>query len=381
VERAREVAASDVAPHSEVWDREARWPQEGLRALQQAGLGGLVVPTRCGGLGQGHSTLLRVCEAVGEADASTGICFGMHAVGSACIAAKATPAQEAHYLDPIARGAHLTTLALSEPGTGSHFYLPETHMTARGDGDGEGFVLDGRKSFVTNGAHADSYVVSTVHHRAEAPPGHFSMVVVPGDAPGLRWGEPWRGLGMRANASRSVDLQGVPVSARDLLGQQGDEIWYTFRVVAPYFLAAMAGTYLGVANHALALTRDHMLTRRFAHTGRSIADLDLMQHRIGSLWARQQAARQVCLWATREAEMQSDGALAAVCAAKAQVAETVVHVVNECLTIAGGRAYGASSELGRLLRDARAAPVMSPTTDLLLTWAGRALLEIPILGE
>ncbi|WP_231082431.1 acyl-CoA dehydrogenase family protein, partial [Staphylococcus aureus] len=83
---------------------------------------GLVFPAECGGLGQGLFALARICEELGKSYASVGLCYGMHCVGTAVIAAKATPWQKEHYLEPIAAGRHITTLALSEPGTGAHFY-------------------------------------------------------------------------------------------------------------------------------------------------------------------------------------------------------------------------------------------------------------------
>jgi isovaleryl-CoA dehydrogenase len=129
-----------------------------MRALGQAGLLGLHVPRRLGGLEQGFEALVLTTERLGRACASTSLVFGMHCVATKVIATKATPDQESRYLEPIAAGEHITTLALSEPGTGVHFYMPQTTFRAQG-GD---FVLDGVKSFVTSGSHADSYVVSAV---------------------------------------------------------------------------------------------------------------------------------------------------------------------------------------------------------------------------
>jgi isovaleryl-CoA dehydrogenase len=122
----------------------------------------------------------------------------------------------------IAEGRHITTLALSEPGTGANFFLPRTRFLA----DGDHFRLNGRKSFVTNGGHADSYVVSAVHPGAEFDPGTFTCLVMDANAPGLNWCELWQGIGMRGNSSRGVQLDQVRVPAANLLGVEGDQIWY-----------------------------------------------------------------------------------------------------------------------------------------------------------
>jgi alkylation response protein AidB-like acyl-CoA dehydrogenase len=347
-----------------------------LGALLAEGLGGLVVPTEYGGLGLGLRGLVEVCEVIGTADASSGLCFGMHCVGSACIAAKANLDQAERLLRPIAAGEHLTTLALSEPGTGSHFYLPETTMAHAGDH----YVVSGTKAFVTNGGHADSYVASTVATEPDAPPGHFSMVLIDADTPGMEWGGPWEGWGMRANSSRSLELRDVAVPLDNRLGDEGDQIWYVFNVVVPYFLIAMAGTYLGIAHHAVREATAHLRGRAYTHSGRRLAEFDVLQHRIGTLWAALRRTQQLCHWAADAADQGSSEALPAVCAAKAEVATATVSIVNECMTLVGGTAYRDGSVLQRLLRDARASHVMSPTTDILYTWAGRALLDLPLLG-
>ena len=168
IARARAIAEEVVAPLVERTDSGV-WPEEGLRALQDAGLGGLVVPHELGGSGLGLRAIAGVSEALGSVCASTAICFGMHHVATAVLAAKATERQADEYLRPIAAGEHLTTLALSEPGTGSQFWLPETKLAA----SGHGWRLDGQKMFVTNGSKADSYVVSTVAADPDAPAGEF----------------------------------------------------------------------------------------------------------------------------------------------------------------------------------------------------------------
>lgn len=376
VELARQVAADVAAPLAEQVD-EGHWPREALTELQKRGLGGLTVPAEAGGCGLGLRALAGVCEVLGSACASTAITFGMHAVGAAVVAAKATPEQTDRFLRPIAAGEHLTTLALSEPGTGSQFWIPQTALR----GAGEEYVVDGEKSFVTNGSRADSYVVSTVAADAGAPVGQFSCVLVPDDAPGLSWKGQWQGLGMRGNSSRGASLTGVRIPRANLLGAEGDQIWYVFEVVAPYFLIAMASTYLGVAQAALDDAVQHLQARRHSHTGRTLAAEPVVQHRLGVLWAQVERTRRFVYWAAEEAEAGGPAALPALASAKAEVADAAVGVVNEVMTLLGGAAYRDRSPVERHLRDVRAAHVMAPTTDVLRTWTGRAALGIPLLGE
>ena len=209
--------------------------------------------------------------------------------------------------------------------------------------------------------------------------GEFSCLVVDRDTPGVSWLEPWHGVGMRGNSSRGMRLDGARVRAGNLLGEEGDEIWYVFEVIAPYFLMAMSGTYLGIAQAALDITLEHLRSRRYAHSGEALADLPLVQHRLGEVWASVEKTRLLVYHAARLGDLGDPQALPALLSCKADVADTAVWVTNEAMTLCGGIAYRENSRLARLLRDARASHVMAPTTDMLKQWAGRALLGLPLL--
>ncbi|HSJ23900.1 MAG TPA: acyl-CoA dehydrogenase family protein [Longimicrobiales bacterium] len=375
VGRAREVVAAVTAPAAEADDAAGRWPESTMRALGDAGLLGLNVPSELGGHGQGMAGIVAISEVIAAENPSAALCFAMHCVGTAVIAAKATTYQRESYLEPIGEGRHITTLALSEPGSGSHFYVPATGLVR----DGDEYVVDGTKSFVTNGGQADSYVVSTVSVTGDTDEGAFSCVLVDRDTAGLNWLDEWHGLGMRSNSSRTVRLENVRVPAANLLGEEGDQLWYIFEVVAPYFLMAMAGTYAGAAHSALELAREHLGSRRHAHTGELLGAQPLLSHRLGELWIEVERTRRLVHAAAAKGDAGDADALPFIFACKAAAADTSVLVTNEAMTLGGGIAYRENSKLARLLRDARASHVMAPTTDILKTWLGRALLKLPLV--
>ncbi|MDO9021946.1 MAG: acyl-CoA dehydrogenase family protein [Deltaproteobacteria bacterium] len=370
------VVAGVIRPRAEEVDREGAWPEHSMHALAGAGLLGLQVPKRYGGHGQGLLALATVTESIGAACASSALCFGMHCVATAVIAARATPHHAERYLRPIAEGRHVTTLALSESGSGAHFYLPATTLSRDPDGR---WVVEGGKQFVTNGGHADSYVVSLIGEARTAESGEFSCLVMDRDLRGMNWLDPWRGMGMHGNSSRAVRFEGVRVPAENLLGAEGDQNWYVFEVVAPYFLMAMAGTYLGLAQAAVDATIQHLRDRRYAHSGETLGEAPVLQHRLAEIWADVQKTRGLIYNAARLGDLGDPGFLPHIFACKAEAADTAVRVTNEALTLCGGSAYRENSQLARLLRDARASHVMSPTTDLLKQWTGRALLGLPLL--
>ncbi|MBI2013416.1 MAG: acyl-CoA/acyl-ACP dehydrogenase [Candidatus Colwellbacteria bacterium] len=375
---AREVSEKYIRPHSERNDREARWPEEGMRALGDAGLLGLNVPKRFGGHEQGLQALAVISEEIGKVDPSCALCFGMHCVGTAVIAAKATPYQEENYLKPIAEGKHITTLALSESGSGAHFYFPETKLTK----SGKKFLANGEKDFITNGGYADSYVVSThisEELQGEAGEGKFNMLILDKRARGIEWGPAWNGFGMRGNSSRGMMLKNTEIPVENLLGEEGDQTWYVFEVVAPYFLLSMSGSYLGAAQGALDYVKEHLKARRYSHSGTSLSNVQALQISLADLWIQVEKTRGLIYDAGQRGDVADPGALSSILGCKADVADMAVYVVNEAMSLAGGRAYAQNSYLSRLLRDVRASHVMAPTTQILKEWLGRYLLGLPLL--
>lgn len=378
IQKITELSSSVIAEEAPEVDKEAKWPERSMRALMAAGFGGLVAAEHQGGLGQGLTGLVKVCEIIAQNCASTSMCFGMHSVGTAVLSAKATDYQYKNFLQPVVEGKSITTIALSEPGTGAHFYFPQTQLTSLPDNQ---FKIKGLKSFVTNGGQADIYIVSTLAEDPNAPANEFSCIAIDKSAKGLKWGEPWNGLGMRGNSSTNLEINDVVVPSENLLGEKGDQLWYVFNVVAPYFLMAMSGTYLGVAQAAFNEAMNHIRSRDYSHSGASLASAAVIQHRLGALWAKLERTRGLIYHAAYLGDNGDDGALPFLLAAKAEVANCAVEMANEAFTLSGGVAYRENSRLDILLRDARASHVMTPTTDLLYTWIGRALLEQPILGD
>lgn len=379
IERLRSIAAelstSVLATHRDHVDREGVWPEASLRAMADAGLMGLHIPERLRGHGQGLLALALVTEELARNCSSAAMCFGMHSVAAKVLATKATRHQEEHFLAPIAEGRHVTSLALSEPGTGAYFFLPRMQFTT----DADSVVLSGEKSFVTSGGRADSYVVSAVPPGSEIDPGTFTCFVVEGGTAGLQWQQDWDGFGMRGNSSRGLRMDSVRIPKHNLLGAEGDQIWYVFEVIAPYFIIAMSAVYLGIAQAALDETIAHLQKRSHVHSGEALRTIPVLSHQVAEMWTSIQRTRQLIHHAARLGDAGDPDAPLALFAAKADVAEMVTSVTQQAMVLGGGRGYGQNSTIGRLLRDAQASHVMSPTSQLLKTWLGRSLLGLPPL--
>lgn len=373
---ATDVAATTLAADAERVDAEAAWPERGLRAIADAGLLGLHVPQRLGGREEGMLALVVLTQTLAEQCPSTALCYGMHCVASAVLAAKSTPHHDERYLRPIATGAHFTTLALSEAGTGAHFYWPQTHLLRADDH----YIVTGTKQFVTSGGHADSYVVTTTNaDPGSGEAGEFSALVLDEGTVGMDWTGDWRGFGMRGNSSRTMRLDGVRVPVAQLLGSEGDEVWYVFEVIAPYFLMAVSGVYLGIASAALEMAVNDVKERSYAHTGQSLSAESAVQHNIAELWLQVRQACEMVRHAASLADVGDPGALPALLGSKIAATTAAIEVANRAMGLGGGRAYRENGRLGRLLRDARAGDVMAPTTDMLKSWLGRSALGLPML--
>lgn len=375
IERTEAIVRDVVAPNAAEEDRQVLWPEPAMRAFAAAGLLGLNAPVSCGGHGLGLEALVSISRVIARSNPSAALCYAMHCVGTTTIAVKATPDHNRRFLEPIAAGEHITTLALSEPGTGVDFYIPETTL----DDAGDAYIVRGTKSFVTNGGRADSYVISAVAPGAGRGEGQFTAAVLEEGMPGMRWGDEWHGFGMRGNSSRSVQLDGVELPKRNILGKEGDQLWYVFEVIAPTFLAAMAGTYLGIAEAAVDIAAEHLGSRRHTHTGELLGSNPLAAAQLGSMWVQLEAARQLVLTAARRADSGDPAALPGILACKAAASDAAVDLTNQGMTMVGGSGYGENGHLARLLRDARASHVMAPTTNMLHGWLGRALMGMPLL--
>jgi isovaleryl-CoA dehydrogenase len=371
---ADEVARDVITPRAAEVDRDALWPAHALRAMGDAGLMGLLAPRASGGAGEGLVGLVAVTEAIARAGASAAMCYGMHCVATAVIAAKATANHRSRYLEPIAGGRHISSLALSESGMGASFYVSQTSLRR----DGDAFVVDGEKQFITNGGHADSYVVSTMASDPAARLGESSCLIVDGDTPGLDWLEPWLGLGMRGNSSRGLRIRQARVPIENLLGEDGDQTWYVFEVIVPSFLLAMSAVYLGVARAALDETIEHLKGREITVAGAKLSEVPALQLELAEMWAAVEACRLLVFDAARRGDEGQD-ALTSILTSKAVAAETVVAVTNQAMTLCGGIAYRENARLAQLLRDARASHVMAPTTHMLKQWTARRLLGLPLL--
>jgi alkylation response protein AidB-like acyl-CoA dehydrogenase len=366
VESVREVARERIAPLAAAVDRDRSFPESSIRALAERGALGLLVPEEFGGEGAGLAELVVACEAVGGACASSGMVFLMHSVTAATIAVGGGE-RAAEYLEAMAAGRKLGTLAFSERGTGAHFYAPE--LTAERE-NGE-VRISGRKSFVTSGGHADIYLVLVRSGGGEG----LDCYAVHG-GPGVSFEGQWDGLGMAGNSSVAAQFDCV-VDDAARIGGAGEGQALVFNAVAPFFLAGLAAVNVGIAAAALNAAVEHASTRRYA-SGESLAEIQSIQHALANMDMSTRAARLVVGEAARLGDQADEGALVALMEAKVVATEAATSVTQTALEVCGGQGYTRALPIERHLRDARAGAVMAPTNGVLRNWTGKALAGLPV---
>ena len=366
LERVRKVADGVIAEHAASVDQDGRFPSEAMEALGKEGLMGLTVPKEFGGLGHGHRVAVAALDEIGRRCASTGMVYLMHLCGVACYAAR--PEHAGPQLRAAAAGKHLSTLAWSEKGSRSHFWTPVSRAT-RTNGHVE---LNAQKSWVTSAGQADGFVVSIGAAGSDAPLASSLYLVLKEDR-GIKVSGGWDALGMRGNASSPMTLEGVKVDEGRLMSQEGKGLDTMLGTVLPLFQLGNAAISVGIAEAATQATTSHLTGSSFQHLGSKLADLPNLRARLAQMRIETDKAR-AHLGATLDAlESSSPATMLFVLESKAQAADTALAVTDLAMKTCGGAAFSKHLTVERNFRDARAANVMAPTTDVLHDFIGKAL--------
>ncbi len=364
-----EILTGVVEPMAAQVDREGVFPRAAVTAFGEAGLLGLTSPAEIGGGGGGGGLgdAVAVVERISQACGSTGMVMVMHYSAVALLAAYGPDDVRA----AIATGRHLTTLAYSEVGSRSHFWVPLSSATA----DGDQVRLSARKSFATSAGEADSYVWSSRPLSGEG----MTLWYVPGDTPGVEVAGGFDGLGLRGNASRPVKADAAAIPAAWMLGADGGGMDITMQTSLPWFLVLNAAFSVGLMRAALATTVAHVTAARLEHLDQSLAQQPLTRFDIGRMQIEVDRSRALLADTVTAVESNRDDAMLRVLEVKAAAAEAAIAVTDLAMKVAGGAAFRKDLGLERQFRDSRAARVMSPTTDRLTDFVGRVVCGLPLL--
>ncbi|MGA2717140.1 MAG: acyl-CoA dehydrogenase [Bryobacteraceae bacterium] len=348
-------------------DHDGSFPFESIEALKSAGLLGALSSLESGGLGLGLAGAARIVRRVAEECGSTAMVLTMHYCGVAVL--------EAH--GPIgvrrdaASGAHLSTLAFSEAGSRSHFWSPASTAKAR---NGH-VVLNAAKSWVTSASRATGYVWSSKPLAAE---GLSTIWLVPASSRGMEVRGTFEGLGLRGNDSLPVTATDVEVPPSAMLGSDGQGFEIMMSVVLPVFAVLNAACSNGLMAGGLRRTAEHAGSTRHSDTGASLADLPTIRNYIARMQVKADMSNALLSETLDAIAEQRPNATLRVLESKAAAGETANEVLDLAMRVCGGAAFRKDVGVERYFRDARAAGIMAPTTDVLYDFIGKAVCGMPL---
>ena len=363
------IAVEVIRPAAAEIDQTGAFPRAAMDALSEGGLLGLISSQEVGGRGQGLRAAALTIERVAQECASTAMVLCMHYAGTAVI--------EAHgpleVRKAIAAGDHITTLAFSERGSRSHFWAPVSSATGH-----NGTVnLDAAKSWVTSAGEADSYVWSSRPLGAE---GASTLWLVPADAVGLSIAGPFDGLGLRGNASSPITAKKVAVERSAMLGPDGSGFDIMMSIVLPYFQIMNAAFSIGTMQAATRKAAQHVSGAKLEHLASSLSDLPTIRAYIARMRIKTDMVHTLLLDALDAVELGREDTMLRVLEVKAAAGETSTEVTDLAMRVCGGAAFRKDVGVERNFRDARAATVMAPTTDVLYDFIGKLECGMPLFG-
>ena len=355
-EALREFAASRLAPHAAQWDREHTFPKQVLAELAALGTFGIAVPEEYGGAGMDYTALAVALEeiAAGDGGVSTVISVNNCPV-CAILMGFASEEQKRRFLVPLASGAALGAFCLTEPHVGSN----AAALRATAVRDGDHYVLNGVKQFITSGKHADYAMVIAVTDR-EAGKRGMSMFVVPTATPGYVVARLEEKMGQHSSDTAQILFDDCRVPAANRIGEEGEG----YRIA----LSALEGGRIGIAAQSVGMARaafDAALNyaRERESFGTAIFNHQAVNFRLADMATQIEAARQLVLHA---ADLRDAGqpCLKEAAMAKLFASEMAERVCSDAIQIHGGYGYVSDFPVERIYRDVRVCQIYEGTSDI-----------------
>jgi acyl-CoA dehydrogenase len=365
-DKAREFALEEILPVAKKYDKTGEFPRDVIEKAFKAGLMNLGIPKEYGGLGYGAIEQTLVVEEMAAACAGITTSVYVNELGAKPIVLMGTDAQKRKFLTPLTEKLGLISFATSEPGMGSDV----AGIQATCERDGDHYVLNGNKFFITNGDFADIFVIFA---RLKGTTRHQGLCgfVVPRGTEGLSTGTPLVKLGHRASDTATVMLQNVRVPAENLIGGEGNGFllaMMTFMHTRPAIGAMATGLSRSAMEYAINYAK-----QREAF-GQKISDFQAVQQMIADMYARVEAMRLLTWRAAWLLDHGQDANIASSCA-KLVGSEDAMRIVTDALQVYGGRGYLENYAISKLFRDAKLYQIYEGTSQVQRYVISRYLFE------
>ena len=368
----RDFAVNEVKPLAQEVDETEHFPEVNVAKMQKLGFMGIPVPKELGGQGCDVLTYIMLVEELAKVCATTSVVVSGHT--SLCIdpiMTYGTPAQKEKYVVPLAKGELLGAFGLTEPGAGTDAQGVQTKAVL----DGDEWVLNGSKCFITNGEYADVYIVIAITDIVEDKRGRkqkrFSAFIVEKNTPGFTFGVKEKKMGIRGSATYELIFQDCRIPKDALLGQRGKGFPIAMHTLDGGRIG-IAAQALGIAEGALDITIDYVKERK--QFGRPIAAQQNTAFQIADMAARIEAAKLLVYKAAVKKDTAKQYGFEAAMA-KLFAAETAMAVTTKCVQLFGGYGYIREYDIERMMRDAKITEIYEGTSEVQRMVISAALLR------
>ena len=364
----QEVVKDKIAPYAAAVDEEARYPQEAHDALVASDFFAPHVPEEYDGVGADALATCIVIEEVARADASASLIPAVNKLGSMPVILGGSEAIKARYLPPLARGEAGFSYGLSEREAGSD----TAGMKCRAKSDGDHFVLNGQKSWITNAGVSQYYTVLAVTDPDGPRGNNVTAFVVEKSDEGFTFGEKERKLGIKGSPTRELHFDNCRIPADRMVGDPGEGLKIALRTLdhTRVTIGAQAvGIAQGALDHALAYVKER---KQF---GKHIADFQGIQFMLADMAMELVAARQMVYVAAAKSERNDADLSFFGAAAKCYASDVAMRVTTDAVQLLGGAGYTRDFPLERMMRDAKITQIYEGTNQIQRIVMARQLLK------
>lgn len=364
-EAAADFAKHALAPNAAHWDAQAIFPRDVITQAGELGFCGLYVPEDYGGLGLARLDSAMIFDALAGGCTSTAAYLSIHNMATWMIATFGSDELRDAWCEPLTAGEKLTSYCLTEPGAGSD----AASLSTRADRDGDEYILNGDKCFISGAGDTEMLVVMA--RTGEAGPGGISTFAVAADTAGVSYGRKEAKMGWNSHATRSITFDDVRVPAANRLGEEGQGFMIAMKGLDGGRIN-IAACSLGTAQAALDASRSYIQER--SQFGKKLAEFQATQFKLADMATELMAARQMTWFAASRLDAGHREATTTCAMAKRLATDYCFNICNQALQIYGGYGYIREYPFERYVRDLRVHQILEGTNEIMRLITARRVL-------
>jgi butyryl-CoA dehydrogenase len=355
-EAARNIAQEKIKPVAAEYDESGEFPWDIMKLMAQADLSGVYIEEKYGGFGGGVLELSLVTEELSRACGGIAICFAATALGIYPIIMFGTEEQKQKYLPPVAKGEKLGAFGLTEPNAGSDAGAVQTTAVK----DGDSYILNGTKQWITNGGEADIYTIIAMTDKSKGPRGATAFILEKG-MEGFSFGKKENKLGIRASATRELVFENCRVTLENRLGREGQGFivaMKNFDHSRPGVGAQAVGIAQGALDEAVKYSRERV------QFGKPISTFQAIQHILADMATQVEAARALVYASARMIDAGGKKFAKESAMAKLFASDVAMKVTTDAVQVLGGYGYMKEYPVEKMMRDAKITQIYEGTNQI-----------------